>query len=201
MYWVFGRERKVLGNSLVSWLLPTVRWVRFFRLPIDSGSSVETRCSFCQYCVLGFRWGGQGSQKTNLTVSYWSSLAWRSRPPFASCDKCRSLTISDLAASPRWPTKMQARCRLNMRSDTVYWIFGGARKVLGNSLVSWLLEHLKSLRLARSPMLSGSSVETGCSFCQYCVLGFRQGEEDSRKLTGQLVALKPHQGEACQLSD
>ena len=47
-----GGAEKLLGNSLVSWLHATLRKVRFFRLPIDSGSSVETRCSFCQYCVL-----------------------------------------------------------------------------------------------------------------------------------------------------
>ena len=53
----------------------------------------------------------------------------------------------------------------------MYW-FGRAKKVLRNSLVSLFLEHLKSLRLARFAIDSGSSVETRCSVVRYCVLGF-----------------------------
>ena len=56
--------------------------------------------------------------------------------------------------------------------------------------------------MTRLPISSGSSVETGCSFGQECVLGFRGwGEEASQKLTGQLVATDVKTGEALQLYD
>ena len=39
------------------------------------------------------------------------------------------------------------------------------------------------------------------SFCEYCVLGFLRGKEDSRKLTGQLVVVAKELLEVRQLSD
>ena len=63
-----GGARMVLGNSPVSWLSPTNNLVRFFRLPIDSGSSAETRYSFCQYCALVF--DGERKVLGNSLVSW-----------------------------------------------------------------------------------------------------------------------------------
>ena len=58
-----GRARKILGNSLVSWFFSISNVVRFFRLQIDLGRPVETRCSFYQYCALGFQRGEEAFRK------------------------------------------------------------------------------------------------------------------------------------------
>ena len=57
------------------------------------------------------------------------------------------------------------------------------------------------MRLVNFPMDSGSSAETSCLVVRYRVLGFRRGEEGSRKLTGQLVALHIEDGEVGQIAN
>ena len=57
------------------------------------------------------------------------------------------------------------------------------------------------MRLVNFPIDSGSSAETSCLVVRYRVLGFRQSEEDSPKLTGQPVFLDVQSGEVLQVAD
>ena len=161
-HWVFGGERKVLGNSPVSWLpwhQKCLHSSSLARSPMLSGSSVETGCSVVRYCVLVLA-GQEGSRK--LTGQLVEVAPERFEP-------------GQIANALRKLCRNKLFIRSVLRTG-----FDGAEKLLGNSLVSWFPPTSSQVRLARSPMLSGSSVETGCSFCQYCVLH----SDGARKVLG-----------------